>query len=96
MHQSIALITENCTSCDLCVKQCPDDCIELESHNEQVSEEGSRRPRTVAVLDSFSIDFASCMFCGICIEVCPFDALVWSDEPVTAATNRSSLRVEYL
>lgn len=96
MHQSIRLITANCTACDLCVRQCPDNCIELSSHNEQISEEGARRPRTVAVLDSFSIDWASCMYCGICVEVCPFDALEWSDQPITPVARRTQLRTDYL
>ena len=77
---AIALDAAACTSCMLCVKECPDWCIHIESHNEEVSEPGARRPRTVAVLDSFTIDWGLCMYCGICVEVCPFDALHWSPE----------------
>lgn len=76
----IGLDAAACTSCMLCVRECPDWCIELESHQEQVSEPGARRPRTVNVLDRFAIDWARCMYCGICVEVCPFDALAWSPE----------------
>lgn len=94
MNQSIRLIVASCTSCDLCVKQCPDHCIDLESHNEQVSEPGARRPRSVAVLDAFSIDYARCMFCGICIEVCPFDALEWSETPVAATNSLGELNYD--
>lgn len=82
-HQArgaIALDAAACTSCMLCVKECPDWCIHIESHNEEVSEPGARRPRSVAVLDSFTIDWGLCMYCGICVEVCPFDALFWSPE----------------
>lgn len=91
MNQSIRLIIDACTSCDLCQKQCPDTCIEITSHNEQISEEGARRPRSVAVLDEFTIDFSKCMYCGICIEVCPFDALEWSDQPIAPTSNVSEL-----
>jgi NADH-quinone oxidoreductase subunit I len=74
---AIALDAAACTSCMLCVKECPDWCIHIESHTEEVSEPGARRPRSVAVLDAFVIDWALCMYCGICVEVCPFDALHW-------------------
>ena len=90
-HADIALDAEACTSCMLCVKECPTWCITLDSHTEQVTEPGARRPTSVAVLDRFAIDMGLCMYCGICIEVCPFDALAWSAEPATATLNRSEL-----
>lgn len=73
----IALIPQACTSCMLCVKECPSWCISLESHTEEVQQPGARRPQKVNVLDEFTIDFGLCMYCGICVEVCPFDALEW-------------------
>jgi NADH-quinone oxidoreductase subunit I len=73
----IALLPDACTSCMLCVRQCPTWCITLDSHLELVGEPGARRPRSVSVLDRFAIDFGLCMYCGICIDVCPFDALEW-------------------
>ena len=77
----IALLEENCTSCMLCARECPDWCIYIDSHKETIPArtEGGRE-RTRNVLDRFAIDYALCMYCGICIEVCPFDALFWSPE----------------
>jgi NADH-quinone oxidoreductase subunit I len=77
----IALLEENCTSCMLCARECPDWCIYIDSHKETIpaTTEGGR-DRTRNVLDRFAIDYSLCMYCGICIEVCPFDALFWSPE----------------
>ncbi|WP_323097999.1 4Fe-4S binding protein [Intrasporangium sp. YIM S08009] len=77
----IALTEENCTSCMLCARECPDWCIYIDSHKEEVpptTPGGRARQRNV--LDRFAIDFSLCMYCGICIEACPFDALHWSPE----------------
>ncbi len=76
----IALREENCTVCLLCARECPDWCIYIDSHKEEVVVPGAARPRQRNVLDQFDIDFSLCMYCGICIEVCPFDALFWSPE----------------
>ena len=76
----IALIEENCTVCMLCARECPDWCIYIDSHKEQVAPKEGGRARTRNLLDRFAIDFALCMYCGICVEVCPFDALHWSPE----------------
>ncbi|NUO34361.1 MAG: 4Fe-4S binding protein [Dermatophilaceae bacterium] len=77
----IALTEENCTSCMLCARECPDWCIYIDSHKEELpptTPGGRARQRNV--LDRFAIDFSLCMYCGICIEACPFDALHWSPE----------------
>jgi len=77
----IALLAENCTSCMLCARECPDWCIYIDSHKESTEPgpEGGRA-KTHNVLDRFDIDFSLCMYCGICIEVCPFDALFWAPD----------------
>ena len=84
----IALTEENCTSCMLCARECPDWCIYIDSHKEEVpptTPGGRARQRNV--LDRFAIDFSLCMYCGICIEACPFDALHWSPEFEYAETD---------
>ena len=86
----IALLEDNCTVCMICARECPDWCIEIESHKETVTPEGGGRDRVVAVLDRVAIDYGLCMYCGICVEACPFDALVWGADdsyPVAAPTD---------
>ena len=74
----VALLAENCTSCMLCARECPDWCIYIDAHSETTTPEGGGRPRQTYVLDRFAIDFGLCMYCGICVDVCPFDALFWA------------------
>ena len=91
---SLVLVEARCTSCDLCVKECPDECISLESHLEVVGHTGpgsSGRARREKVLDRFAVDYGLCLYCGICVEVCPFDALEWSATLVPATSGRLAL-----
>jgi NADH-quinone oxidoreductase subunit I len=90
----IALIEENCTVCMLCSRECPDWCIYIDSHKEQVAPKEGGRARTRNMLDRFAIDFALCMYCGICVEVCPFDALHWSPEFEYAESQHEALTHE--
>jgi NADH-quinone oxidoreductase subunit I len=77
----IALDQEACTVCMLCARNCPDWCIYIEGHKEELPpEKPGGRIKVRNKLDRFDIDFALCMYCGICVEVCPFDALFWSPE----------------
>lgn len=60
-----------CTSCELCARACPVNCIEIQSH---------RGPDRKKVLDVYNLDSTWCMYCGLCVEACPFDALAMSDQ----------------
>ncbi len=77
----IALKEENCTSCMLCVRSCPDWCIYIEAHKIKAPpRRAGGKARNVNKLDRFDIDYSLCMYCGICVEVCPFEAIFWSPE----------------
>src|SRR5260221_13728357 len=68
----IALKEDNCTSCMLCARECPDWCIYIEAHKTKAPpRRAGGKPRTVNKLDRFDIDYALCMYWGICFEVCP-------------------------
>ena len=88
----IALLEENCTVCMVCARECPDWCIEIDSHKQTLPARTERgKPRVLHVLDRFAIDFALCMWCGICIEACPFDALFWAPSYEHATRDAGSL-----
>ncbi|HBX76454.1 MAG TPA: NADH-quinone oxidoreductase subunit I [Acidimicrobiaceae bacterium] len=77
----ISLQEDNCTSCMLCARECPDWCIYIEAHKTLAPpRRAGGKPRSVNTLDRFDIDYSLCMYCGICVEVCPFEALYWSPE----------------
>ena len=91
----IALLEQNCTSCMLCARECPDWCIYIEGHKTKAPpRRAGGKPRTVQLLDRFDIDYALCMYCGICVEVCPFDALFWFPEYEYAAGDVAELTQE--
>ena len=83
---TLALIAERCTSCMICVRECPDWSISLQAHQEVVADARGGRQRTVNVLDSFVVDWGTCMACGVCVDVCPHAALFWApaELPVSA------------
>lgn len=84
LRGSLSLDADACTSCMLCVRECPAWCITLEARkevDESATPANDRKARSKHVLESFDVDYGLCMFCGVCVEVCPFDALSWNAEP---------------
>ncbi len=58
-----------CTSCGICAKVCPPQCIWIERTNDPKTGRPVPQPR------EFHIDIDICMNCGFCAEFCPFDAI---------------------
>jgi len=58
-----------CTSCGICAKVCPPQCIWIERTSDPVT------GRPVPDPKEFYIDVDICMNCGLCAEYCPFDAI---------------------
>ena len=54
-----------CTGCLQCARDCPIDCITIESKKEEAG-------RFVTLFD---IDLGKCMYCGLCVEACPVDTM---------------------
>ena len=62
-------INERCTSCGICAKVCPPQCIWIVRTNDP------KTGRPVPEPEEFYIDVDICMNCGFCAEYCPFDAI---------------------
>jgi NADH-quinone oxidoreductase subunit I len=60
---------DRCTSCGICAKVCPPQCIWIVRSNDP--ETGRPIPEPT----NFFIDIDICMNCGLCAEYCPFDAI---------------------
>ncbi|MBN1202328.1 MAG: 4Fe-4S binding protein [Anaerolineae bacterium] len=73
-----------CTSCGICAKVCPPQCIWIV----RGSDPDSGRP--VPEPDAFYIDIDLCMNCGLCAEFCPFDAIKMDHDYELASYDRTS------
>jgi NADH-quinone oxidoreductase subunit I len=58
-----------CTSCGICSKVCPPQCIWITRTNDPVTGRSILNPA------EYYIDIDICMSCGMCAEYCPFDAI---------------------
>ncbi|HVP20295.1 MAG TPA: 4Fe-4S binding protein [Anaerolineaceae bacterium] len=59
-----------CTSCGICAKVCPPQCIWIHRANDPTT------GRPIPAPAEFYIDVDICMNCGLCVEYCPFDAII--------------------
>ena len=60
---------DKCTSCGICAKVCPPQCIWIVRTTDPVTKRPVPQPA------EFYIDATICMNCGLCAEFCPFDAI---------------------
>ncbi len=60
---------DRCTSCGICAKVCPPQCIWIVRSSDPVT------GRPIPAPKEFYIDIDICMNCGYCAEYCPFDAI---------------------
>lgn len=73
-----------CTSCGICAKVCPPQCIWIvRGTNPQT---GRPKPEP----EQFFIDIDICMNCGYCAEYCPFDAIKMDHDYELASYDRTS------
>ena len=79
-----------CTGCNVCVRNCPVDCMTATMEDNPKYAEGTSNRRKI--VQKFWIDYGRCMRCNICVEVCPFEAIVmnnnWSGHEQSAYDRR--------
>ncbi len=73
-----------CTSCGICAKVCPPQCIWI------VRGEDPETGRPVPEPEEFYIDIDICMNCGYCAEYCPFDAIKMDHDYELSSYDRTS------
>ncbi|PJF40791.1 MAG: 4Fe-4S dicluster domain-containing protein [Chloroflexi bacterium] len=73
-----------CTSCGICAKVCPPQCIWIVRGTNP--ETGRPKPEP----EAFFIDIDICMNCGYCAEFCPFDAIKMDHDYELASYDRTT------
>jgi NADH-quinone oxidoreductase subunit I len=76
-----------CTSCGICAKVCPPQCIWIVRSDDPVT------GRPVPEPEEFYIDIDICMNCGLCAEFCPFDAIKMDHDYELASYDRTSAHI---
>mgnify|MGYP005832161859 FL=1 len=71
-----------CTSCGICAKVCPPQCIWIVRTNDPLTGKPIPQPK------EFYIDVDICMNCGFCAEFCPFDAIKMDHDYEIASYDR--------
>jgi NADH-quinone oxidoreductase subunit I len=73
---------DRCTSCGICAKVCPPQCIWIVRTNDP------KTGRPIPEPAEFYIDTDICMNCGFCAEYCPFDAIKMDHDYELSIYNR--------
>jgi NADH-quinone oxidoreductase subunit I len=78
------VIEYRCTSCGICAKVCPPQCIWI------IRSTDPNTGRPIPDPSEYYIDIDMCMNCGYCAEYCPFDAIKMDHDYELASYNRSN------
>ncbi len=73
---------DRCTSCGICAKVCPPQCIWI------IRSSDPETGKPIPAPTDFFIDIDICMNCGLCAEFCPFDAIKMDHDYELASYNR--------
>jgi NADH-quinone oxidoreductase subunit I len=78
---------DRCTSCGICAKVCPPQCIWIVRTNDP------NTGRPIPEPHAFFIDVDICMNCGFCAEYCPFDAIKMDHDYELSVYNRHTSNI---
>jgi NADH-quinone oxidoreductase subunit I len=76
-----------CTSCGICAKVCPPQCIWIVRTTDPVTN------KPIPVPAEYYIDVDICMNCGFCAEFCPFDAIKMDHDYEIASYDRTTAHI---
>ena len=76
-----------CTSCGICAKVCPPQCIWI------VRATDPETGKSITAPAEFYIDIDICMNCGLCAEYCPFDAIKMDHDYELASYDRTTAHI---
>ncbi len=76
-----------CTSCGICAKVCPPQCIWIVRGSDPETGRPIPQPK------EFYIDIDICMNCGFCAEFCPFDAIKMDHDYEIASYDRTTAHI---
>jgi NADH-quinone oxidoreductase subunit I len=76
-----------CTSCGICAKVCPPQCIWIVRGKDPETNRPKPEP------EAFYIDIDICMNCGYCAEYCPFDAIKMDHDYELASYDRTTAHI---
>jgi len=79
-----------CTSCGICSKVCPPQCIWIVRSTDPAT------GRPVPDPAEFFVDGDICMNCGLCAEFCPFDAIKMDHDYELASFGRNVFNIQKL
>lgn len=81
---------DRCTSCGICAKVCPPQCIWI------VRTDDPKTGKPIPQPAEFYIDIDICMSCGYCAEFCPFDAIKMDHDYELADYDRTTAHIHDL
>ncbi len=76
-----------CTSCGICAKVCPPQCIWITRGTDPQTGRPKPEPK------EFYIDIDICMNCGYCAEYCPFDAIKMDHDYEISGYDRTTAHI---
>jgi NADH-quinone oxidoreductase subunit I len=76
-----------CTSCGICSKVCPPQCIWIVRSTDPAT------GRPIPEPAEFYVDIDICMNCGYCAEYCPFDAIKMDHDYELASYDRTTAHI---